>query len=375
MSTFTKTPFEGMDYSVFLPWCHPEYHPYEMTFGNFRGPFSILRRCLGGKHVHRHILNYIKEFWGNYKDHGKIVHIPLQEGHEGTGEVILTLDSDLTAFYEELRATGELEKTVLVITSDHGSHMGPYFMASAMGEFEQKLPLLFVVFPQWFLQKYPGFRENLLENEQKLVGHYDTYWTLRHLATLPEFGGELTENFDRAHNNYTAIWDCVRNKRLMENILMFEGKLWNSKWMKRAVDQLYRKIRSCFTRLGEKPTVVPDASSVPLAEVRSINSGKGLYYAENVITNDNAKYWFEDAHQDFLKEKLLRDKSSEVADTQKEAQLEELAWKTLKAPGSGRYLFGRSLLKYSDDRSCDAAGIVRCVCSQHKRQPGQSFIG
>lgn len=41
MSTFLKKTFEGMDYKVFLPWCHLEYHPIERTFGNFAGPFSI----------------------------------------------------------------------------------------------------------------------------------------------------------------------------------------------------------------------------------------------------------------------------------------------------------------------------------------------
>lgn len=66
MSTFLKKEFEGADKFAFLQWCHPDYHPYERTFGNFAGPFSILRRCIKGKHVHNRILDYIRQFWKNY---------------------------------------------------------------------------------------------------------------------------------------------------------------------------------------------------------------------------------------------------------------------------------------------------------------------
>jgi len=66
MSTFLKKEFDGADKFAFLQWCHPDYHPYERTFGNFAGPFSILRRCIKGKHVHNRILDYIRQFWKNY---------------------------------------------------------------------------------------------------------------------------------------------------------------------------------------------------------------------------------------------------------------------------------------------------------------------
>ena len=67
MSTFVKKEFSGADYFVFLEWCNPEYHPMERTFGNFAGPFSILRRCLNGKHVHRRMFDYLLQFWDNYR--------------------------------------------------------------------------------------------------------------------------------------------------------------------------------------------------------------------------------------------------------------------------------------------------------------------
>ena len=76
-----------------------------------------------------------------------------------------------------------------------------------MGKFEQQLPALFMIYPQWFLNKY-SFRESLLNNEKRLLSHYDIYWTIRQLASLPEFGGEMKENRIK---NYTHVWDCEKN--------------------------------------------------------------------------------------------------------------------------------------------------------------------
>lgn len=368
MSTFLKTEFKGADHSVFFPWCHFEYHPLEKTFGNFAGPFSILRRCINGKHVHNYIFDYLKQFYNNYPNFGKVAHIPLQEGHEGTGEVILTLDPDLTSYLNHLKETGQLNKTVVILTSDHGSHMGPYFMATEMGDFEQKLPFLFMLFPNWFLEKYPSFKKNLLENEQQLVGHYDTYWTMKHLATLPEFGGEIKENFSRESNQFVAVWDCQKNLHYMEVAWAFKDKFWKKEFHPDLVSSIYTRIQKCFDALHHQPQLHTEVSSVPLEEVRTLYSEEGPT-VEKVIKDTNAKYWFEDAYQDLSKEMMLRGTAElEVSQEylEKNLELEDHSWNTLQAPGRGRYLFGRSLLKHSNPRNCSQTGIVKCICNNNQ---------
>lgn len=100
MTKYLETRYYGLDYSVFLPFCHPEYHAPEAPFGHYIGPYSIMKRCINGKHAHNHVLDYVKEFWSNYKDFGKVVHIPMLEAHEGTGEVMLNIDEDITRFLQ-----------------------------------------------------------------------------------------------------------------------------------------------------------------------------------------------------------------------------------------------------------------------------------
>jgi hypothetical protein len=367
MSTFIKKVYEGLDHTVFFPWCHFEYHPLTKTFGNFGGPFSILRRCINGKHVHKHVLDYVRQYWKNYNEFGKIVHIPFQEGHEGTGEVIRTLDPDLAGFIRELEATGELEKTVIVLTSDHGSHMGPYFMATEMGEFEQKLPLLFMIYPKWFLDKYPEFRQNLRDNEQKLVVHYDTHWTLRHLATLPEFGGEIVENRSREASTHTELWDCEKNLKYMEAIYSFRDKKFKKNFPASNQNELYHRIEICFRRLNHTVSFLDNLSSVPMSEIKDLNSedDNTKNYVSDVILDIGAKYWFEDTIQDRTNKKSRNTWHSglDEQEVEKNLQAEEEAWNTLRAPGRGRYVFGRSLMKYSDDRDCSEAGIAKCICN------------
>ncbi|CAG9322159.1 unnamed protein product [Blepharisma stoltei] len=363
--TFLKKEFSDINYAVFFPWCHFDCHPLQGTFGNFAGPFSILRRCINGDYLHNYIIEYLNQFWKNHEQFGKVVLIPFQEGHEGTGEVISVLDPDLTNFLKKLEKSGDLNQTVVVITSDHGLHMGPYYTGSKMGAFEEKLPTLFMIYPQWFINKYPEFRQNLAENEQRLVSHYDTYWTFRHLATLPEFGGEISENFEENSNLYEDTWDCQKNLYYMEASYQFIGKKWRKDFYSFPLNITYTKINDCFTSLQYTPKVYENLTSIPYSEISKENDKYNRDKAlETVLLDKDVRYWFEDAYQDVIKKLMLKSKEAVGQEDYvlESKTLEEESWDTLKAPGRGRYLFGRSLLKYTDDRSCDMAGIPNCVC-------------
>lgn len=293
-----------------------------------------------------------------------MIHVPLQEGHEGTGEVVLTLDKDLGDFFMELERSGELNRTVLVLTSDHGSHMGPYYMSGGMGEFEQKLPMLAMVFPNWFLTKYPEFRTELLANEQNLVSHYDTHWTFRHLSTLPEFGGN-SENQKRELNAYVDIWDCKRNRDYMEVIYQFRGKVFTRGIQREISEQVMANIEQCFALLEYQPRAL-NRSKAALESIATDILAETQLFVEDVITDKLAYFWFLDAAKHIELIALKQGKWFNLADQthlDADQELELESWKTLRAPGTGRYLFGRSLLRYHEERDCGKAGIPVCICS------------
>ncbi|KAK5581021.1 hypothetical protein RB653_001048 [Dictyostelium firmibasis] len=181
-------PENSIDHELVLPFCSPLAFPLERPFGIFEGPYSIRRRCLGNKHIHDKIFDYINQFWDNYYDVGKIVTATFMDAHEGTMEVIGIADKQFNRFIKN-DMEENLNDTVLFLVGDHGSHMGPYYMWAEGGSIEVSMPILYIVLPTWFTNKYPHVEKYLLENENKLASPFQLYDTIRTLSTFPEFGG------------------------------------------------------------------------------------------------------------------------------------------------------------------------------------------
>ncbi|KAI8320354.1 DUF229-domain-containing protein [Martensiomyces pterosporus] len=188
----------SLDYELSAPFCMPEFYPSSgNAFGNFKGPFSVTARCLYGRHVHEYGFDYINQLRRELRSGDKETRKPymlmlnLMEGHEGTGEVLRTLDSRLSEFLVDLRESGELEDTVLFLLSDHGLHMGLNFAFLNSGQIEHKNPFYAMVLPQW-LRSHVDKSANggLLVNEQRLTTPMETHYTLKTLANWPSYDPE-----------------------------------------------------------------------------------------------------------------------------------------------------------------------------------------
>ena len=170
-----------VDYDPFTMYCHEDF---DGTFArsNFKGPFSMRRRCLFGKNVHDYALEYLTHI-GRLSDTTStpfFAMIHLEEGHEGTGEVIGGMDGQLSEYLRDFFAEHG-HNTIFVLMSDHGSHMGPAFMAFEYALIEHRLPLLYVMLPETF--STDRMQEVLRANEQKLVTPYDIHATLEDIAS------------------------------------------------------------------------------------------------------------------------------------------------------------------------------------------------
>jgi len=170
----------SVDHELISPFCLPEYHEtYKNPYSNFKGPWSIRRRCITGQYVHNYALNYTKEFINLYDGTNPwFFRSSYMEAHENTSEVLSLMDDDLLNFFESL-SEETLNRTAIIIVSDHGLHMGINYLFTNQGHIEHKLPFLSTLIPERFLDKYPELRKNLDENEQKLISAFDIYTTLR----------------------------------------------------------------------------------------------------------------------------------------------------------------------------------------------------
>jgi len=168
------------DHELLAPFCLPEYHDRDgSAYGNFKGPFSLRRRCITGQYVHNFALNYTKEFIDLYDGTNPwFFRSSYIEGHESSSEVLGLMDDDLERFFGSLKEE-TLNRTAIIIMSDHGLHMGFSYVFSPIGYTEHKLPMFTTFIPEKFLDKYPEIRKNLDNNEQKLISAFDIYTTFR----------------------------------------------------------------------------------------------------------------------------------------------------------------------------------------------------
>ena len=371
-SRFLKKMPSGMDYLLFKPWCHPEYTPVNRTFSNFDGVNSIRRRCINGEYVHKRVFSYLKEFWNNHKDYGKMVLAPMQESHEASMDVISTLDPDMAKLINWYKDSGELNNTIIIITSDHGNHMSLYYIFSEIGKLEHKMPELFMIFPHWFLEKYPHIRNNMKNNEQRLITHYDTHWAIVSLSQLPEFGGNL-ETTEK--NQYSHIWDCRKNEKYIKDIWYFKDKAFYNTDALLNFDDTLQKVFMKIERfcLGKYSDIKP--SSDPMNH--DIKKYKNIEYqnippceSENcydvtvvdVIKDINSYFWLLDALTDIQERNFQQ--NEEQVDLVNEYSQDLRVFHEFQAPRNGRYKLGKSLFHYWENKTCEDTGTLEwCPCS------------
>jgi hypothetical protein len=76
-----------------------------------------------------------------------------------------------------------LNNSALIIMGDHGAWTGQLFQTN-QGSLEWRLPLLYIVLPPWFPQKYPQQWKNLQDNQDRLLSPWDLRKTVMQFTDL-----------------------------------------------------------------------------------------------------------------------------------------------------------------------------------------------
>ena len=88
--------------------CNLAHHKLD-NFGkwsNFAGPYSFRRRCIDGRHVHDYCFDYFKQLQENYRKSFSMV--LFSEAHEGSGEVIATVDESQSSYLQWMKKNGKI---------------------------------------------------------------------------------------------------------------------------------------------------------------------------------------------------------------------------------------------------------------------------
>ncbi|XP_025191967.1 uncharacterized protein LOC112592180 [Melanaphis sacchari] len=109
-------------------------------------------------------------------------------------------DDDLRNFFDVFNKSGELNKTVVVLMSDHGIRWGS-FRDTYQGSLEDKLPMLKFIIPEWFQNMYPSAMKNLKKNTIRLTTPYDLHETLLEFINTKQLDDNSIERRTKMNKN------------------------------------------------------------------------------------------------------------------------------------------------------------------------------
>uniref|UniRef100_A0A2A4JGG1 Sulfatase N-terminal domain-containing protein n=1 Tax=Heliothis virescens TaxID=7102 RepID=A0A2A4JGG1_HELVI len=95
----------------------------------------------------------------------------------------MVMDDNYLDFFNKLKDTNYLNKTVLFLMSDHGIRWGG-IRSTKQGRLEERLPFLFIMVPPSFREEYSEAYSNLKLNSRRLTTPLDIHATLMDLVNI-----------------------------------------------------------------------------------------------------------------------------------------------------------------------------------------------
>lgn len=172
--------FQKQDHEFWSPFCDPNVTPTAGFYKDFKGPYSVLKKCMWGKQTIDHSIEYTRQFFEKYKDNNKFFRLGTSDSHETSAEVIRYVDESISKFFEELEKNGTLDDTLLIIFSDHGSYSNgwyPRYFELDDYDLEVKLPGMFVVLPK-NIENFDLIDKNMRSRQNTMTSSFDIYKTL-----------------------------------------------------------------------------------------------------------------------------------------------------------------------------------------------------
>ncbi|XP_058788866.1 uncharacterized protein LOC131662900 [Phymastichus coffea] len=139
--------------------------------------------CMGGLPRHALMLDHIRAIFDEYRHKPKFIFGFHGELSHDSYNDIGVADDDLLRWMKQLKDSGHLNNTILIVMSDHG-HRFADIRNTLQGKQEERLPFFSFTFPPWFKQVYPQAYANFLFNTQHLTTPFDIHATLKHILNF-----------------------------------------------------------------------------------------------------------------------------------------------------------------------------------------------
>lgn len=203
--------------------------PFETNNNNrrFRKPMRLHHKtaakdgtgiCMGNKHSFRLILEYIDSLT-NLLNTSKLFGLFWESSMSVDPNAPMAMDHGYETLIKKLNNTGYLNKTILLVMSDHGTNFGNIHKTK-QGRLEERLPLVSVLMPPSFRDKHRLAYENIKRNSKQITTAFDLHETLIDLVNLesvtdPEIHQRMSDTL--IYERGRSLFLPLPNKRTCEN--------------------------------------------------------------------------------------------------------------------------------------------------------------
>ena len=172
--------------------CNP-FHG--IKWGPIKGPNSVIKRCLYGKMIIEHEIEYANQFFQKYKDNRKYFRLLVQDSHDQGSNHLINFDDDiLFKFLSNIYQNNLLNESAVIIASDHGNASA--FLLRFFEDFtiEVSLPFLYIILADNTNKINYTQYQNITQNQQNFIHAYDIYNTLSNIIYGNEYFSFLNKN-------------------------------------------------------------------------------------------------------------------------------------------------------------------------------------
>ena len=174
--------FNWLQYGFKKPPTDYYYRPFALAMESDR-PLWWRRDCVGPETEVSLLLNYSSKFISEFHKEKYFGLVYLSRLTHDDPNRAHSIDGTFRDFLMGLKQKKHLEKSVVIFFSDHGARYGK-LRETDIGSAEERLPALYISFPEWFRSKYPDYMDNLRTNQNRLTTPFDLYHTLQAIRQL-----------------------------------------------------------------------------------------------------------------------------------------------------------------------------------------------
>ncbi|XP_059152576.1 uncharacterized protein LOC131938533 [Physella acuta] len=152
--------------------------PLSLAMERQRSLWNNNHHCIVDRLETTMVLDYVTDFSRVFKDKPHFGFTFITRLTHDSLNLAGSADYAYVQFLKKFKEEGHLNNTVLIFYSDHGYRFGD-MRSSYMGKVEERLPFMYLVFPDSFHKNYPHLVKNLKTNAFRLTTPFDIYETLK----------------------------------------------------------------------------------------------------------------------------------------------------------------------------------------------------